>query len=99
MAYQQHGIEKKDRAIAAREEEKGLCGLVYRSVAQAVNLQCLKCVVWSAYRPSITTLLRGSDGEYRRDGEGASAGTRSVESGYRSLGAARGNEEDFVATR
>jgi len=44
VAYQQHGIEKKDRAMAAREEEKGLCGLVYRSVAQAVNLQCLALV-------------------------------------------------------
>src|SRR5947208_12556642 len=66
MAYQQHGIEKKDRAIAAREEEKGLCGLVYRSVALSTcsvwrsfpNREA-KCVVWSAYRPSITTLLRG----------------------------------------
>jgi len=44
MAYQQHEIEKKDRAMAAREEKKGLCGLVYRSVAQAVNLQCLALV-------------------------------------------------------
>jgi len=36
MAYQQHGIEKKDRAIAAREEEKGLTSMLIYVASLAV---------------------------------------------------------------
>jgi len=33
-----------EKVVPAREEKKGLCGLGYRSVAQAVNVQCVALV-------------------------------------------------------